>query len=48
MVKAPLVKEKYVLFYMVGDSKGLKKKVYAQCKKMKYKVYSIGFSKIHI
>ena len=45
MVKAPLVKEKYVLFYMVGDSKGLKKKVYAQCKKMRYKVYSIGFSK---
>lgn len=37
--------EPYVLFYMVGNSKGLKRQIYEKCKKSGYKVYSIGFSK---
>lgn len=45
MAEKPSTNEKYVLFYMVGDSKGLKKRIYAQCKLLGYRVYSIGFSK---
>lgn len=45
MADFPCTDEKYILFYMVGDSKGLKKRMYEQCKSMGYQVYSIGFSK---
>lgn len=45
MADYPDETEPYVLFYMVGDSKGLKRQVYEKCKKNGYKVYSIGFSK---
>lgn len=45
LVVKPEIEDKYVLFYMVGDSKGLKKKVYEFCKSKGYKIVSIGFSK---